>query len=235
MPYKLVAVDGTDVVGPTEVTNKSLLLAAGGRYDVTFTQPAGGQAVTLAGLGDNVRMVFGRGPPASDDGPGDDFDLLTYGSPAPPRIDRNGPFSRNFRMVMDRKIGFLDGGLGYQWAVNGETFPQMPMFMVAEGDIVSVTFVNRSTAHHPMHLHGHHMLVLSRNGIAATGSPWWTDTLNVAPGETYHVGFLAENPGVWMDHCHDLNHAADGFVMHLGYEGVSTPYTVGDDTGNVPE
>jgi hypothetical protein len=38
-----------------------------------------------------------------------------------------------------------------------------------------------------------------------------------------------------MDHCHDLNHAADGFVMHLGYEGVSTPYAAGDDTGNVPE
>lgn len=235
VPYKLVAVDGTDVVGPTEVADKSLLLAAGGRYDVTFTVPAGGQAVTLAGLGDNVRMVFGDGTPASGAGSGGDLDLLTYGSPAPTRIDRDGPFTRDFRMVMDRKIGFVDGRLGYQWAVNGETFPRMPMFMVAEGDTVRITFVNRSTAHHPMHVHGHHVLVLSRYGTAATGSPWWTDTLNVAPGETYEVAFLADNPGVWMDHCHDLNHAADGFVMHLGYEGVSTPYAVGDDTGNVPE
>ncbi len=235
VPYKLVAIDGTDVVGPTEVANKSLLLAAGGRYDVTFAMPAGGQAVTLSGLGENVRMVLGDGPPASNGSSAGDVDLISYGSPAPTAIDRDGPFTRDFRMVMDRKIGFLDGQPGYQWAVNGELFPRMPMFMVANGDTVRVTFVNRSTAHHPMHLHGHHVLVLTRNGTAATGSPWWTDTLNVAPGETYEVAFLADNPGVWMDHCHDLNHAADGFVMHLGYEGVSTPYAVGDDTGNVPE
>lgn len=235
VPYKLVAVDGTDVVGPTDVTNKSLLLAAGGRYDVTFTMPAGRQAVTLAGLGDNVRLVFGDGAPASVGGSDGDLDLLTYGSPASTAINRNGSFTRDFRMEIDRKIGFVQGRLGYQWAVNGETFPRMPMFMVAEGDTVRLTFVNRSTAHHPMHLHGHHMLVLSRNGVAATGSPWWADTLNAAPGETYEVAFVADNPGVWMDHCHDLNHAADGFVMHLGYEGVSAPYAVGDETGNVPE
>ena len=27
-----------------------------------------------------------------------------------------------------------------------------------------------------MHLHGHHLLVLSRDGVAATGSPWWVDS-----------------------------------------------------------
>jgi hypothetical protein len=47
---------------------------------------------------------------------------LTYGSPAPSRIDRDGPFSRDFRMVMDRKIGFLQGRFGYQWAFNSATF-----------------------------------------------------------------------------------------------------------------
>ena len=26
------------------------------------------------------------------------------------------------------------------------------------------------------------------------GSPWWTDTLNVAPGETYEIAFTADNP-----------------------------------------
>ena len=49
------------------------------------------------------------------------------------------------------------------------------------------------------------------------------------------MAFLADNPGIWLDHCHDLQHAADGFVMHLAYEGVSTPFTVGGDTPNRPE
>lgn len=142
---------------------------------------------------------------------------------------------RNFQLEIDRRLGFQHGRVGYYWSVNGQIFPRMPMLMVSEGDLVRVKFVNRTTAHHPMHLHGHHVLVLSRNGEAATGSPWWTDTLNVAPGESYVVAFLADNPGIWLDHCHDLQHAADGFVMHLAYEGVSTPYAVGENTHNRPE
>ena len=38
---------------------------------------------------------------------------------------------------------------------------------------------NRSGEVHPMHLHGHHEVVLARNGVAASGSPWWVDSLNV--------------------------------------------------------
>jgi FtsP/CotA-like multicopper oxidase with cupredoxin domain len=95
--------------------------------------------------------------------------------------------------------------------------------------------VNRTTAHHPMHLHGHHVRVLSRNGRPVTGAPWSSDTLNVAPGEEYVVVFRADNPGIWMDHCHDLQHAADGFVLHLAYVGVSTPFRIGSDTANRPE
>ena len=58
-----------------------------------------------------------------------------------------------------------------------------------------------------MHLHGHHALVLSRDGMKATGSPWWFDSLEVQNGETFDVAFVADNPGMWMDHCHNLKHA----------------------------
>jgi FtsP/CotA-like multicopper oxidase with cupredoxin domain len=77
--------------------------------------------------------------------------------------------------------------------------------------------------------------VLSRDGVAATGSPWWTDSLNVADDEAYEVAFVADNPGIWMDHCHNLKHAAEGLVVHLMYEGVSTSYAVGGPAGNEPE
>jgi FtsP/CotA-like multicopper oxidase with cupredoxin domain len=109
------------------------------------------------------------------------------------------------------------------------------MIMVHEGDLVKVTFVNRSLEDHPMHPHGHTLLVLSRNGKRVSGSPWWTDTLNVAPGETYEVAFRADNPGVWMDHCHNLGHAAAGMTMHLAYYGVTDPFRAGRATGNDPE
>ena len=66
-------------------------------------------------------------------------------------------------------------------------------------------------------------------------SPWWSDTLNVEPDETYEVAFRADNPGIWMDHCHNLKHAKQGLVAHLMYAGVTEPYRVGGDRANEPE
>ena len=114
-------------------------------------------------------------------------------------------------------------------------YPDVPMFVVEEGDLVELTITNDTKVVHPMHLHGHHVLVLSRDGEAATGSPWWSDTLNVLPGERYVVALRADNPGVWMDHCHNLAHAAEGLTMHLAYAGVTTPFLVGAAHHNKPE
>jgi FtsP/CotA-like multicopper oxidase with cupredoxin domain len=86
-----------------------------------------------------------------------------------------------------------------------------------------------------MHLHGHHALVLSRDGVTSTGSPWWVDSLEVDTGETWDIAFLADNPGIWMDHCHNLPHAAEGLVAHLMYDGVASSFRVGTPAGNRPE
>jgi FtsP/CotA-like multicopper oxidase with cupredoxin domain len=109
------------------------------------------------------------------------------------------------------------------------------MFTVTDGDVVTMEIDNHSGDVHPMHLHGHHAVVLSRDGEPATGSPWWFDSLNVKDGERFTVAFVADNPGVWMDHCHNLEHARDGLVAHLMYAGVTTPYRVGGDHANHPE
>jgi FtsP/CotA-like multicopper oxidase with cupredoxin domain len=121
------------------------------------------------------------------------------------------------------------------WTVNGGLFPDVPMYTVSRGDVVVMRLENNSGEVHPMHLHGHHAVVLSRNGEAATGSPWWVDSLNVGDGESYEIAFVADNPGVWMDHCHNLPHAAEGLVAHLMYAGYSTPYRIGEASGNEPE
>ena len=131
--------------------------------------------------------------------------------------------------------GFLDGRPGLFWTVNGRMFPDVPMFVVAEGDVVLMRIANHSGEAHPMHLHGHHAAVLSRNGTPATGSPWWVDSLDVGDGETYDVAFVADNPGMWMDHCHNLPHAAEGLVAHLMYERITTPFTLGGRSDNQPE
>jgi hypothetical protein len=47
--------------------------------------------------------------------------------------------------------------------------------------------------------------------------------------------FVADNPGIWADHCHNLPHAAEGLVAHVMYDGVHTPYLIGGAAGNEPE
>ncbi|GIN58952.1 hypothetical protein J8TS2_32710 [Lederbergia ruris] len=43
------------------------------------------------------------------------------------------------------------------------------------------------------------------------------------------------HPGLWMDHCHNLDHAQKGMTMHAAYENVYTPFAIGSETGNSPE
>ena len=119
--------------------------------------------------------------------------------------------------------------------IRDSLFPDIPMYMVEEGDVAVFHLENNSGESHPMHLHGHHALVLSRDGKKATGSPWWIDSLEVAAGEEFEIAFVADNPGIWMDHCHNLPHAAEGLVAHLMYSGVRSSYRVGGDAHNHPE
>jgi FtsP/CotA-like multicopper oxidase with cupredoxin domain len=231
-PYKVVAVDGRDLHGPTPVT-AGFPLAAGARVDLEATVPTTGALRLDAG---SASMILG---PSGSSAPGDALsaetvDLLRYGTPAPLGFDP-AEADRNFEYRIGRRPGFLDGVPGLWWTINGHKFPDVPMFMVAEGDVVRMKISNSSGQSHPMHLHGHHAVVLSRNGVAATGSPWWVDTLEVANGETYEIAFVADNPGVWMDHCHNLPHASQGLMTHLAYEGVSTPYRIGGSSNNQPE
>ncbi|MBA4101201.1 MAG: copper oxidase, partial [Arthrobacter sp.] len=66
-------------------------------------------------------------------------------------------------------------------------------------------------------------------------SPLWLDTFDVLPGDVWEVLLRADNPGIWMDHCHNLDHAAQGMMMHLQYRGYSSPFVHGGSSGNRPE
>jgi FtsP/CotA-like multicopper oxidase with cupredoxin domain len=236
-PFQVAAIDGTDLSGPTNLENVRLPLAAGGRYDITFSMPA--HVVQLSGLGNPAAGLLlspdgsGAAVPVGADEPL--FDPAAYGTPSPTPFDRASHFDREFTLILDDGPRFYDGQLFPRPTINGHVFPHTPMLMVRRGDLVKTTFINRSHNEHPMHLHGHHALVLSRNGQPVVGSPWWTDTLEIKPGEIFEIAFRADNPGIWMDHCHNLDHAAAGMTMHLAYEGVTTPYLVGHTSGNQPE
>jgi FtsP/CotA-like multicopper oxidase with cupredoxin domain len=233
--FRAVAVDGTDLHEPGPVRDTAVLVTAGGRADLEVGMPADGSPVRIH-LGGPAGVVLGSrkfdAPPSPK--PEATLDLLTYGTTAPLGFDPETP-NRRFRYEIGRRPGFLHGRPGLWWTINGHLFPDLPMFVVAEGDVVRMRVANDSGEVHPMHLHGHHAVVLARNGVPATGSPWWVDSLNVADGESYDIAFVADNPGIWTDHCHNLRHAVEGLLAHLMYQGVSTPFAVGGTAGNEPE
>ena len=233
-PFRVVATDGHDVNGPAAVEGRTVLIPAGGRVDVSLQAPANGSARLHVG---GARSVFIGDPTATAPSarqPAGTLDLLAYGQPAPPGFSPQPP-DRTFDYVIGRRLGLIDGRPGNFWTINGQLFPDVPMFHVRQGDVVVMRIVNETGEVHPMHLHGHHVLVLSRDGIPASGSPWWVDSLDVHPGEKYEIGFVADNPGIWTDHCHTLSHAVEGLVAHLMYDGVTTPFTINGHEGNQPE
>lgn len=238
-PFRVVATDGHEVHRPGAVDGQRLLVPAGGRADVTVTAPDRG-AVRLHVGGARSILIGEVAEPGADAAaapvrqPSENLDLLAYGAPAPLDFDPTSP-DRSYDYVIARRFGIIDGRPGNFWTINGRMFPDVPMFSVAEGDVVVMHLRNDSGDVHPMHLHGHHVVVLSRDGVAASGSPWVVDSLDVHPGESYDVAFVADNPGIWSDHCHTLPHAVDGLIAHLMYDGVSTPFTIGGDAGNRPE
>jgi FtsP/CotA-like multicopper oxidase with cupredoxin domain len=235
-PFRVVAIDGTDLNRPGLLTDQPTLnVAAGGRYDVELTMPPSPVALRVDRTPATLVLSPEGGGPVPFDEAGADFDPLDYGEPAPNPFDASSRFDRSFSLTIGRKPGFLDGHPGMQWTLNGGIYPDVPMLMVTRGDLVKLTIANDTSTVHPMHLHGHHALVLSRDGQPARGSPWWTDTLDVEPGARYVVAFQANNPGLWMEHCHNLNHAAAGLTMHVAYVGVTTPFLTGGDARNHPE
>ena len=234
-PYVVRAVDGFDLNEPTPVTGRSVTLTAGARADLEVTVPEDGSALRVQVGGATALVIGPEGSTAAEvDQPAEKLDLLSYGSPAPLPFETSDP-DRTFDYDIGRRPGFLDGRPGMWWTVNGRMYPEVPMYIVREGDVVVMRIHNGTNEDHPMHLHGHHAVVLSRNGEKATGSPWWVDSLHVDQGETYEIAFLADNPGLWMDHCHQLKHAADGLMAHLMYDGVDTPYRIGGAADNHPE
>ena len=233
VPYTVLAVDGHEVNRPTPVTDRSTLVTAGARVDVGVTMPADGTPVRVQ-VSKGTAVLLGSGDVAPPTQPLAALDLLSYGSPAPLGFDP-AKADRQFAYSIGHRAGFVDGKPGLWWSVNGRLFPNIPMMMVTEGDVVKVHIDNHSGDVHPLHLHGHHAVVLARNGVPASGSPWWFDSLNVADDETFDIAFVADNPGIWMDHCHNLKHAADGMLVHLMYTGVTTPYEIGGPHHNLPE
>jgi len=74
---------------------------------------------------------------------------------------------------------------------------------------------NTSLMDHPFHLHGFFFQVLEINGKVPAYRAW-KDTINVPPRSTAKIAWMPDNrPGMWMYHCHILEHHAAGMMANF--------------------
>jgi len=96
------------------------------------------------------------------------------------------------------------------WAFNGQVGGYENLLAELNiGEVSVLRVFNDTRWQHTMHLHGHHFWVASKE-FGASARPVLRDTYLMAPGETADLVFVADNPGLWLFHCHMLEHHAGG-------------------------
>jgi FtsP/CotA-like multicopper oxidase with cupredoxin domain len=212
-PMTITHTDGFPVT-PAEVD--SILIGMGERYDATIT------------LADGVFPLIAQAEGKRDRG----FALIHTGSGATPGYDVSIPELDSRRVGTadllaatedvtlparepDRQISIaLTGSMAaYDWGVDGRRFdmtqPLSGAHEIQEGERVRFTIENQTTMWHPFHLHGH---TYQHQG----GGPR-KDTSIILPKQTLTVDFSADNPGLWVAHCHNIYHAESGMTTVIGY------------------
>ena len=204
--------DGYPVV-PTEVD--ALLLGMGERYDAVVTAADGVFPLVAIAEGKNAaaRALLSTGagnPPAPGFQPTEltkrvgTIDMFT----ATPQVSLGSA-----KTDVSLSAALSGGMMNYDWAINGQPYPDNQPLTIAQGQRAALSFNNMTMMWHPMHLHGHtFQLVRSGGSLGAR-----KDTTIVLPMRQVSVVLAADNPGVWMMHCHNTYHQAAGMMTSLDY------------------
>lgn len=127
---------------------------------------------------------------------------------------------------------FSAGDLATNKAVYGEfTHPMV----LEHNQVVQIVLNNNDTGSHPFHLHGHNFQLVNRqpsygahfydyadgdpvpydpnNHTAFPATPARRDTFVAPPQGYFVIRFVADNPGVWIFHCHIDWHLSQGLAM----------------------
>ncbi|TQQ78772.1 multicopper oxidase family protein [Halonotius terrestris] len=104
------------------------------------------------------------------------------------------------------------------FTVNGKSAPRTlhpeegSPIIVDEGDSVRIHLVNGGYMSHPMHIHNHRFQRVEKDGGAIPEAARHDmDVTNVVPAERHTIEFTADaDPGIYLMHCHKVNHVMNG-------------------------
>ncbi|MCL6446171.1 MAG: multicopper oxidase domain-containing protein [Alicyclobacillus sp.] len=205
--------DGNPLDTPIPVSD--LYIAPAERYDIVGTPPQTGKWYLRSKIGGQEVMRI----PFYTDG-----QVSTMPSSAPSWSYTSSSTETGSLAKVDQHfvLTLSDGMMmGPSWTING-ALSNAPL-RVGKGDRVRIEMQNMSIMEHPIHLHGHSFEITSFNG-RVLAPPLVKDVVNLRPMERCPIEFLANNPGNWFFHCHNLQYMRDGLATVVEYTNYPLPH-----------
>ncbi len=211
LPFQIIGTDGGFIEAP--VTAEEVLLAPGDRVelavgpfekegdvlgidDLPFNRGTGKKGVERFGT---IRIAPRQASTAH----------------VPSRLREIAPLvSGTASVTRTVKLGFkMSLRRGFDFVIDGERHHHDEPVNVGELQVWDV--VNTTQIDHPFHLHGFFFQVLEIDGK----KPDWRsleDVINVPAKATARIAWYTDDrPGMWMYHCHILEHHAAGMMAHF--------------------
>lgn len=212
----LIALDGH----PTPVTTiqEDLVLAPGQRADLIIDIPAtdalrvedhfyARSAYELARLKAEQPVVIAREVPAT----------LRRNPINPPVLTSS---TRTVNMLIEGGAHSPVASANAVWRLSGQSMTvhadqqgarhQAPSFRIRPGETIRINLHNQTSWLHPMHFHGAIFQVINSQTDSVMGA--LRDTLLLGPGEKTSIALCADELGIWMIHCHILEHQSTGLM-----------------------
>jgi len=215
----------TDGYPVEHTTTDALLMGMGERYDVIVTAKDGVFPLTALAEGKGATALAllrtGMGtPPAASVRPKELDGELVEAVRLSPHESVALPVREPDRTIRIKLTGDMKA---YDWAFDHVPYAPDRRHPVAAGERVRLEFYNVTRMWHPIHLHGHSFGVVGAAGprhrrVRRPEGQWARkDTVIVRPSSSMAVEFDADNPGLWMLHCHNIYHSDVGMMTVLGY------------------
>ncbi|MFI9624409.1 multicopper oxidase family protein [Streptomyces sp. NPDC052042] len=215
----------TDGYPVKHTATDALLLGMGERYDVIVTAKDGIFPLTALAEGKRATALAllrtGTGTaPAASVRPKELNGKLVEATQLSPHPSMALPARKPDRTIRYKLTGTMKA---YDWGFDHEAYAPDRRRPVRAGERVRLEFYNITSMWHPIHLHGHSFNLVGPAGPPHRASrrrePEWArkDTAIVRPNSSIALEFQADNPGLWMLHCHNIYHSDVGMMTVLGY------------------
>lgn len=213
---RIYALDGNPV--QPRPLGKEYWLGPGMRIDLALKVPAAGQELSLRN--GPLRLATLKGS-ASNEAPGDWPPALPANPVAEPDLAKAETLRFNFEWAAalaspaDEAAGRYKYWQinGQAWDINDKTCADRPIATLKLGGHYIFVLRNMAQYQHPIHLHGMSFKVLDSDRKRII--PYFTDTYLLGKNETARIAFVADNPGVWMFHCHVIDHMETGLMAAI--------------------